>query len=60
MTEDGNAYVVNYYMLGYQGDAWQALRTLPGGNVDAVITDPPYSTGAVTLAGKSSHLQFHQ
>ena len=38
----------------YQGDAWQVLRSLPSGSVDAVITDPPYSTGAATLAGKQA------
>jgi site-specific DNA-methyltransferase (adenine-specific) len=38
----------------YQGDAWQVLRSLPPDSVDAVITDPPYSTGAVTLAGKQA------
>ena len=38
----------------YHGDAWQILRDLPADYVDAVITDPPYSTGAATLAGKQA------
>lgn len=38
----------------YQGDAWQILRCLPTDSVDALITDPPYSTGAATLAGKQA------
>jgi site-specific DNA-methyltransferase (adenine-specific) len=38
----------------YQGDAWQVLQSLPDNCVDAVITDPPYSTGAANLAGKQA------
>jgi len=38
----------------YQGDAWQILQSLPADCIDGVITDPPYSTGAVTLAGKQA------
>lgn len=38
----------------YQGDAWQVLRTLEDDSIDAIITDPPYSTGAATLAGKQA------
>jgi site-specific DNA-methyltransferase (adenine-specific) len=48
------AYYTDSTVTLYQGDAWQVLRTLPGESVDAVITDPPYSTGAVTLAGKQA------
>lgn len=36
----------------HQGDALTVLRELPTNTVDAVITDPPYSSGAATLAGK--------
>lgn len=36
----------------YQGDALTTLQTLPSASVDAVITDPPYCSGAATLAGK--------
>lgn len=39
----------------YQGDAWQVLQTLDDASVDGIITDPPYSTGAVTLAGKQAN-----
>ncbi len=31
----------------YQGDALHLLRALPEGSVDAVITDPPYSSGGM-------------
>lgn len=31
-----------------QGDALALLRDLPDGGVDAVITDPPYSSGGFT------------
>jgi site-specific DNA-methyltransferase (adenine-specific) len=48
------AYYADSAITLYQGDAWQVLRTLPGDSVDAVITDPPYSTGAVTLAGEQA------
>jgi site-specific DNA-methyltransferase (adenine-specific) len=49
-----SAYYQDSAVTLYQGDAWQVLRTLPGDSVDAVITDPPYSTGAVTLVGKQA------
>lgn len=29
----------------YHGDCLEVLRTLPAESVDAVITDPPYSSG---------------
>jgi site-specific DNA-methyltransferase (adenine-specific) len=48
------AYYSDNEVTLYQGDAWQVLRILPGDSVDAVITDPPYSSGAVTLAGKQA------
>lgn len=35
----------------YQGDALRVLTTLPEASVDAVLTDPPYSSGGVTLGG---------
>lgn len=38
----------------YHGDAWQTLQTLPDASVDAVITDPPYSSGAFSLSGKQA------
>ncbi|MDR1946538.1 MAG: site-specific DNA-methyltransferase [Desulfovibrio sp.] len=38
----------------YQGDAWQVLQTLPDNTVDGIITDTPYSSGAVTIAGKQA------
>lgn len=46
-------YVDNWLTL-YQGDALATLRDLPDGEVDAVITDPPYNSGASTLAGKQA------
>lgn len=36
----------------YHGDALTTLQTLPDSSVGAIITDPPYSSGAVTLSGK--------
>lgn len=38
----------------YQGDALITLQTLPSASVDAIVTDPPYSSGAATLAGKQA------
>lgn len=35
-----------------QGDALQLLRTFDAGMFDAVITDPPYSSGGMTLSEK--------
>lgn len=35
-----------------QGDALTILHGLPSGIVDAVLTDPPYSSGAPSLAAK--------
>lgn len=41
-----------YYQAGpvtlYRGDALAVLASLPTGSVDAVITDPPYSSGGFT------------
>jgi site-specific DNA-methyltransferase (adenine-specific) len=48
------AYYSDKAFTLYQGDAWQVLQGFPADCVDAVITDPPYSTGAVTLAGKQA------
>ena len=42
------------YTTLYQGDAWQVLQGLESASVDGIITDPPYSTGALTLAGKQA------
>ena len=36
----------------YQGDALRVLTTLPEASVDAVLTDPPYSSGGVTLGAR--------
>lgn len=36
----------------YQGEALSVLQKLTPDSVDAVITDPPYSTGGMTLASK--------
>ena len=35
-----------------QGDALQVLRTFGAGMFDAVITDPPYSSGGMTISEK--------
>jgi site-specific DNA-methyltransferase (adenine-specific) len=39
----------------YQGDALTILKTLPSSTVDAVVTDPPYSSGGVTLAARQAN-----
>ncbi len=36
----------------YEGNCLTVLPSLPSASVDAVITDPPYSSGAATLTGK--------
>lgn len=38
----------------YQGDSFSILRTLSTASCDAVVTDPPYSSGGVTLAAKQA------
>lgn len=38
----------------YCGDAFTCLRELPTNSVDAVITDPPYCSGAAGLSGKQA------
>jgi site-specific DNA-methyltransferase (adenine-specific) len=38
----------------YQGDALTVLRELPNASVNAVIADPPYSSGGTTSAERTS------
>lgn len=38
----------------YQGDALAVLAGLPAGCVDAVLTDPPYSSGGLTLGERQA------
>lgn len=38
----------------YQGDALHLLTTLPAVSVDAVLTDPPYSSGGVSLGARQA------
>lgn len=38
----------------FQGDALHILTTLPAASVDAVLTDPPYSSGGITLGARQS------
>lgn len=38
----------------HQGDALSVLKTLPDSSLQAVVTDPPYSSGALTMAGKQT------
>lgn len=40
-----NSYYAGERATLYQGDALAVLRELPAASVDAVITDPPYSSG---------------
>lgn len=46
--EDGTSLV-------YHGNALQILPTLTSDFVDAILTDPPYSSGAATLSGKQAN-----
>lgn len=41
-------------MTLYRGDALAVLATLPDASVDAVVTDPPYSSGGFTRADRTS------
>lgn len=38
----------------HHGDCLEFLRTLPSGSVDAVVTDPPYSSGGMTRGDRMS------
>lgn len=38
----------------YQGDALAVLPTLDGNSVDAILTDPPYSSGGLTLGARQA------
>lgn len=38
----------------HHGDCLEILRTLPAASVDAVITDPPYSSGGFTRGDKTN------
>lgn len=38
----------------YQGDALAVLRELPTGSVDALITDPPYSSGGMVRGDRTA------
>lgn len=38
----------------YQGNALAVLRALPDASVDAVVTDPPYSSGGMTRADRAN------
>lgn len=38
----------------FQGDALSVLTALPDANVDAVLTDPPYASGGVTLSTRQA------
>ena len=38
----------------YNGDSLAILSNLPSDSVDAVLTDPPYSSGGVSLSAKQA------
>lgn len=44
-TDDGRVHL-------YRGDALRVLESLPDASADAVITDPPYSSGGFTRSDK--------
>ena len=41
------------YATVYQGDSLRILRDLPAGSVDAVVTDPPYSSGGMMRSDRN-------
>lgn len=41
------------YCTVYQGDSLSILRTLPSASVDAVVTDPPYSSGGMMRSDRN-------
>jgi site-specific DNA-methyltransferase (adenine-specific) len=41
------------YATVYQGDSLHVLRSLPTASVDAVVTDPPYSSGGLMRGDRS-------
>lgn len=45
-------YFQSEFLTLYQGNCLQLLPELPDESVDALITDPPYCSGAATLTGK--------
>lgn len=50
--------MVPHFQIGdislYQGDALAVLSTLTSNSVDAVLTDPPYSSGGVTIRARQA------
>lgn len=38
----------------YQGDALQVLNRMPDGSVDGILTDPPYSSGGVSMGARQT------
>ena len=48
------AFFSDSFLTLYQGDALTCLSGLKSGSVDAVVTDPPYNSGAFTLSGKQA------
>lgn len=44
--------VVNKGFQIYQGDSLEVLRTIPTASVDAIVTDPPYSSGGLMRSDK--------
>ena len=47
-------YYQDDHVTLYGGDALAVLRELPTGSVDAVITDPPYSSGGMVRGDRTS------
>ena len=42
----------------YEGDCRELLASLPGGSVDAVVTDPPYELGFMGRQWDSTGIAF--
>ena len=49
-----NPYYADERVSLFQGDALAVLASLPSGSVDAVITDPPYSSGGMVRGDRAN------
>jgi len=41
-------------VLIHHGDCLEIMRTMPEASVDAVITDPPYMVGAISVGNSTA------
>lgn len=50
----GSVYYADGAVTLHSGDALDVLRSLPDASVDAVVTDPPYSSGGMTRGDRNA------